>query len=143
MTLSIYLNFDGTCAEVFEFYGDVFESKPTMMMTFADGPPDFQTDPEDAGKILHMSLPIGSSILMGSDVAEGYGPAPTSANCFHISFAAASREDADEKFAKLQEGGGTATWPMQDTFWGSYFGMVTDRFGTSWMIAFDAPSDTA
>jgi PhnB protein len=27
--------------------------------------------------------------------------------------------------------------PMNDTFWGDYFGMLTDKFGINWMISFN------
>jgi len=30
--------------------------------------------------------------------------------------------------------GGAVTMPMQKTFWAEAFGMLTDRFGTPWMV---------
>ncbi len=27
--------------------------------------------------------------------------------------------------------------PMNKTFWDSYFGMFTDKFGIQWMVSFD------
>jgi PhnB protein len=29
---------------------------------------------------------------------------------------------------------GDVTMPMQDTFWGARFGMLTDKFGIKWMV---------
>ena len=139
MTLSIYLNFDGTCAEAFAFYADVFGTDPVIVMKFSDGPSEFQPDADEMDKIMHMSLPIGDSVLMGSDVAKGWGEPPTPANCFSISYAARTRQDAEEKFTALSDGG-SVKMPMGEMFWGSYFGMVTDRYGTSWMIAYDTPA---
>ena len=31
--------------------------------------------------------------------------------------------------------------PMQETFWGSYFGSWTDRFGIGWMISYELPRE--
>jgi PhnB protein len=47
-----------------------------------------------------------------------------------------SKEDADKFFTALSAGG-AVKMPMGDTFWGSYFGMLTDKFGINWMISFD------
>ncbi len=101
MSLNIYLNFDGTCAEAFAFYGDVFGSGPVVVMKLSDGPPEFESDKNEADKIMRMSLPVGSSVLIGTDVANGYGEPQTPATCFSINFAASSREDADKKSPRL------------------------------------------
>ena len=47
-----------------------------------------------------------------------------------------SREEADKLFKGLSEGG-VVIMPMENTFWGAYFGMFTDKFGINWMINFD------
>ena len=44
------------------------------------------------------------------------------------------RAEADRLFAGLVAGGGAATMPMQEMFWGAYWGSLTDRFGVQWMI---------
>lgn len=136
MTLETYLFFDGKCGEAFDFYREVFGGEFAMRMTCADAPPEVPVDRSDPDRIMHVSLPIGTSVLMGSD-SRGTG-APSA---FSISYSAASREDADAKFAALSAGGGSAQMPMEDVFWGSYFGVVRDRFGVSWMVSHDpAPS---
>jgi PhnB protein len=81
---------------------------------------------------LHVSLPIGDSVLMGSDVAEGVS-VPTESSGFAISYAPETKEEADDIFPKLTEGG-DVMMPLQETFWGSYFGQGTDRFGVRWMV---------
>jgi PhnB protein len=35
--------------------------------------------------------------------------------------------------------GGKATMPMENTFWGDYFGMLTDKFNVHWMVNFELP----
>ena len=49
--------------------------------------------------------------------------------------------DELDLFAKLSDGG-NVTMPLQDTFWGAYFGMWTDRFGVNWMVNYDDPDKT-
>ncbi|MCF3111284.1 VOC family protein [Niabella sp. CC-SYL272] len=90
---------------------------------------------EDGNKIMHISLPIGNTILMGSDTGGEWASGFTVGNNITISFTAGSREEADRIFGALSEGG-KATMPMADTFWGDYFGMCTDRFSINWMISF-------
>lgn len=137
MTLSTYLFFDGNCAEAFDFYRGVFGGEIAMRMTYGENPEGAPSQPGAAEKIMHISLPVGGSVLMGSDVIEGIGARPVPSNAFAISYSAASRADADAKFQGLQAGGGQAALTMQDMFWGSYFGMLKDRFGVHWMISHD------
>ena len=106
------------------------------METFRDGPPDMGVPESELDRIMHVSFPIGSSVLMGSDSTSAFGPGPVMGTNFSISFEAESREDADDKFAKLSEGG-SVTMPMQTVFWGSYFGSLVDRFGIAWQVISD------
>ena len=140
MSLNTYLFFDGNCREAFEFYRSVFGGEYQVLQTFGDGPPDLQVAEEEKDRIMHVSLPVGSSVLMGSDSASGFGPPPAQGTNFAISITAESREHCDEVFAKLSAGG-TVQMPMQETFWGSYFGNWTDRFGVAWMISYDLPHE--
>ena len=133
MSLSPYLTFNGDCAEAFDFYRSVFGGEFAARMTFGDGPPDMGVSEADKDKIMHVSLPIGGSVLMGSDTAEGYGLPHTPGNNFSISYAPESKAVADKIFAALKDGG-VETMAMQDTFWNAYFGMCTDKFGIQWMI---------
>ena len=71
---------------------------------------------------------------MGSDSCAAFGPPPTSGTNFSISFSAESRAEADDKFAKLSQGG-QVTMPIQDMFCASYFGSLTDRFGINWQVS--------
>lgn len=132
MTLNPYLFFDGTCGEAFDFYRSVFGGTFAARMTYGEAPPGVPVDPNARDRIMHVSLPVGGSVLMGSDSKEAVAPAG-----FAVSYAASSREDADAKHAALSAGG-SVMMPMQDAFWGSYFGMAKDRFGVHWMVGHDA-----
>ncbi len=133
MSLNTYLTFDGNCGEAFDYYKSVFGGGYMMRSTFAEGPPDMGVGDEYKDRIMHVSLQIGDSVLMGSDTAGGAsGPFVQGTN-FSISYTPSSKADADEKFAKLSSGG-MEIMAMQDAFWGSYFGMCVDKFGVRWML---------
>ncbi len=134
MSLNPYLDFDGNCREAFEFYRSVFGGEYAIFQTFADGPDDMPPMPDEVKQqVMHVSLPVGESVLMGSDSPPwGDGPPLVGSN-FSITYSAESREQADEVFGKLLEGG-TVSMPLADMFWGAYFGTGTDRFGISWQV---------
>ena len=135
MSLNPYLTFDGNCREVFEFYRSVFGGDFSAIQTFADGPDDMGVPDDEKDRIMHVSLPVGSSVLMGSDRCSAFSPAPVVGDNFSISMSGDSKAHCDELFAKLSDGG-AVKMPMQETFWGAYFGLWTDKYGINWMINF-------
>ena len=138
MTLSIYLNFNGNCLEAFEFYRSVFGGEFENLQTFGDGPEDLLVPEDERDHVMHVSLPVGDSMLMGSDTPS-WSPEPTQmGNNFSISYAPATREETDEVFSKISDGG-TVTMPLEDMFWGAYFGSCVDRFGVSWQLNCEPP----
>jgi PhnB protein len=140
MTLvNVYLTFNGNCEEAFKFYKSVFGGDFAYIGRFKEMPPqDGKTvTGADGEKIMHVSLPISKeTMLMGSDTAPGFGPPITEGNNFSISVSVNSKADAD-KYFKALSANGKVTMPIIDTFWGSYFGMCTDKFGINWMVSFD------
>ena len=136
MSINVYLTFDGNCREVFEFYRSVFGGEFSAFVTFGEGPPDMNVPEAEKDRIMHVSLPIGSGVLMGSDSCSAFGPPPVAGTNFEIALIGESREHCDAVFAKLSEGG-SVKMPMQETFWGSWFGKWTDKFGIGWMINCD------
>ena len=50
-----------------------------------------------------------------------------------------SSRRCDELFAKLSAGG-SVTMPLQEMFWGAYYGTWTDRFGVNWMVNYTLPT---
>lgn len=129
MDLSTYLAFNGNCREAFDFYRSVFGGEFASFQTFGERPemgvPDAMQD-----QVLHVTLPIGASVLMGSD--KPGTPVVVGTN-FSITVTPDSRELCDRLFAALSAGG-EVTMPLQETFWGAYFGSCKDRFGINWMF---------
>lgn len=138
-SINPYLTFNGNCEEAFNFYKSVFGGDFVYVGRFGEMPPqDGPSMPaEEAHKIMHISLPIGNgAALMGSDTGGEWAQGFIAGNNFAISINGESKEEADKIFHALAAGGQT-TMPMADTFWGSYFGMCTDKFGISWMMSYD------
>ena len=136
-TLNPYLNFPGNAEEAFNFYQSVFGGEFAAVQRFKDTPEADKASPEDANKIMHISLPIGKgNILMATDAIESMGHKLTTGNNFHLSIAADSEEEADKVFNGLSAGG-QVTVPLQKMFWNAYFGMFNDKFGVQWMVNHD------
>ncbi len=133
MPLNVYLTFEDNCREVFDFYRSVFGGEYLIIQTFGDGPADMGILDSERDRIMHATISIGDSFLMGSDSASSFAPPPTVGDNFSLSYTSSSREEADELFAKLSTDG-TVTMPLQETFWGSYFGSCTDKFGINWQL---------
>ena len=120
MSLNTYLFFDGNCREAFEFYRSVFGGEFSIVQTFGDGPPGLNVPESEKDRIMHVSLPIGSAVLMGSDSSSAFGPPPVAGDNFAISLIGESREHCDDVLARLSEGG-TVTMPMQGDVLGRLF----------------------
>lgn len=138
LTTNTYLNFKDNCEAAFTFYQSVFGGAFLHVGKFSDIPEDenFKVPEADKNKIMHISLPIGNTILMGSDCGSAYEADFIQGNNFSISLNVDSKEEADKYYAALAKGG-KSSMPMNDTFWGSYFGMLTDAFGVNWMVSYE------
>ena len=132
-----HINFNGNAEEAFTFYKSVFGGEFTKIIRFKElSSPDFPIAEEDANKIMHIALPIGTTSLMANDVPESMGPTNENENRSKIVISAESRDEADKLFNGLSAGG-KIEMPMDDSPWGSYFGMFRDKYGIEWMVDFD------
>jgi PhnB protein len=137
MKLHTYLNYGGNCEEAFRFYEKNLGGKITMMMRYADQP-NPQNAPGTEKFILYANMAIGETQLMGSDVPpERFQPMRS----VYLSLAVDSSEEAERIFKLLNEGG-EVFMRMAETFFAFRFGMLRDRFGTSWMILHEKPMPT-
>ena len=132
-----HINFNGNAEEAFTFYKSVFGGEFAMIMRFKDmESPEFPVADHEANKIMHIALPIGQNVLMANDVPESMGRTNENENRSKIAISAESREEADQLFNGLSVGG-IVEMPMEDSPWGSYFGMFRDKYGIEWMVDFD------
>lgn len=138
--VSIYLNFSGNTEEAFNFYKSVFNTDfINGIQRFGDIPAEPNQPPiaENVKKmVLHVELPIlGGHILMGTDAPKELGMSVSIGNNMHINLEPNSREEAKRLFDELSAGG-KVEMPLQDMFWGAYYGNFTDKFGINWMVNF-------
>jgi PhnB protein len=138
-SVSTYLNFARNTEAAFEFYRSVFgtEYQAPGVMRYKDMPPSPGQPPtaqEDQNLVMHVSLPIlGGHLLMGTDCPASMGLTVTMGNNVHINLSPDTRAETDRLFAKLAEGG-QVKMPLQEQFWGDYFGDLVDQFGVQWMF---------
>lgn len=138
--VSTYLNFPRHTEEAFNFYKSVFggEFAGDGIARFGDIPPQegMPMPEEDKNLVMHIALPIlGSHLLMGTDSPESMGFTVQAGNNVHLNLEPDSREETERLFQALSEGG-KITMPLQDMFWGAYYGSCTDKYGIQWMVNF-------
>ena len=136
-----YIHFDGTCAEALTFYADVFGGTDVQMMRYADVP-DMPEAMKTSTRIIHGQVTLGDGVLMASDYPPGMAAAPQGS--VSIMQTLSSVPAGQAAFDRLAEGGHVVQ-PFGPSFFSPGFGMVTDRFGTHWMLsvtpsAAEAPS---
>ncbi len=132
ITTNPYLFFNGNCEEAFNFYATLFGGKINAMMPHEGTPAEGSVPAEWKKKIIHACMTIGSQMLMASDAPPANSQKPQG---FRVHIGLDSAAEAERIFKALEPGGQVAM-ALQETFWAERFGMVTDRFGTPWMINF-------
>lgn len=138
MQIFPYLFFDGRCDEAIEFYRGALGAEVTMLMRMKDAPPDVQGQCAPAGaeeKVMHATMRVGDTLLHASDGASGgmtFSGKPEFRGV-SLSLTLSDPDDAQRRFDALAEGG-QVLMPLDKTFFSPCFGMVTDRFGVSWMV---------
>ncbi len=138
-TINPWINFNGNAEEAFTFYQSVFGGTFTEIVRFKDLASDeFPIPAAEAEKLMRISLPIGNNnVLIGNDVPSFMGTVNESENRSKIAVAAESKEAADTLFAALSMGG-AVEFPLGDSPWGTYFGMLRDKYGIEWVVEYAA-----
>lgn len=136
--VSNYLNFPGNTEEAFLFYKSVFKTEFSgRIARYKDMPPNPEQpalSESDQNLVLHVELPtLGDHVLMGTDATGCMGSTVTPGNNLYINLEPDTRDEAERLFNALADGG-KIEMPLQDMFWGAYFGSLTDRFGIHWMV---------
>ncbi|HAD96099.1 MAG TPA: VOC family protein [Cryomorphaceae bacterium] len=132
MKINPYLNFGGHTEAAFNFYRSVFGGEFLNVNRFGENPDSTIPDPLK-DKIMHITLPIDNSYLMGSDAPEEMGFTVQMGNNTYIMISPDSREETKRVFEALAAGG-TVETDLQDMFWGDYYGSLTDKYGVQWML---------
>ena len=134
---NVYLNFPGNTEEAFNFYKSVLGGEFLVVSRFGDMSEGDKLSESDKTKIMHISLSIGGgTMLMATDAMESMGQKVTFGNNFYICLSTESEAESDKIFNGLSAGG-EIEMKLEKTFWGSYFGSFTDKFGVKWMVDYD------
>jgi PhnB protein len=127
MRLDIYLNYRGNCEQAFRFYEQHLSGRITGIVRQGEQPnPSLPADWND--KVLHARIEIGSTVLMGADIAHA-----EPMRSAYLTLSLDREEDADRLYALLADGG-EIFMQMAQTPFANRFAMLRDRFGTSWML---------
>lgn len=130
MVVQPYLVFDGRCEEALSFYRNAVGAEVDVMLRFKDSPDKEMCVPGSEEKIMHSRFRIGDSVIMASD---GRCVGQPKFEGFSLSITVTAEAEAERLFVRLGEGG-QVEMPLTQTFFSPRFGMVSDRFGVSWMI---------
>jgi PhnB protein len=135
MRLDPYLNFNGNTEEVFNYYKKIFKGDFTKLMRFGDMPGGEKMSKVDQTKILHVALPVGDNVLMGTDALDSMNQKIAVGDNFSISITLDDETEAVRIFKELSEDG-NVIMPLSKEFWSDLFGICKDQFGIQWMINF-------
>lgn len=135
---STYLNFPRNTEAAFAFYKSVFGGEFVGgIHRFSDIPPQPGAPPladADRNLVMHIEMPIlGGHVLMGTDAPESMGFKVNFGNNTYINLEPDTRAETERLFKALSADG-KIEMPLQDMFWGAYFGSCTDQFGVQWMF---------
>ena len=136
--VSTYLNFPGTTEEAFKFYESVFGGKINPDIARFGNMPEIPGMPpleeKDKNAVMHIELEImGGHKIMGTDALPGMGFTVKPGNNIYINLEVDTREETKRLFDGLSAMG-TITQPLEEAFWGAYFGSCVDKYGINWMF---------
>lgn len=132
MTLTPYILFNGNCEEALNFYAKAFNGTIKDLRRFEGSPAENMS--ADKQKVMHANFEANGIFLMASDGGKGEG------SMVQLSVNVNDAEELNRVFSAMSEGA-QVTMPLQDTFWGARFGMLTDKFGVSWMFNHELKKD--
>lgn len=134
MTQAIpYLSFNGNCADAARFYEKALKGTLQALLRGADTPMCDEIPEDQRHLIMHACLVLpGGGLLYAGDCPPHMPYEGIKGVSITVDYPTV--EEAEEVFNALADGG-TVTMPMSPAFWAKRFGMVTDKFGTPWIVA--------
>jgi PhnB protein len=130
MQASIHLVFEGQCEAAFQFYERVLGGRMVNILAYGNSPMAEQVPPEWRDKIVHGTFVVGGMVLAGADMLPEQYAKPQG---FYVLLSVDDAMDAERIFCALAENG-EVQMAIQQTFWSSRFGVLTDQFGVPWEI---------
>ena len=130
MEVNPYLSFNGQCEAAFKFYQECLGPASLSFHKYGGSPMADQVPAEWHDKVMHATLTIAGTALMGADAPPTHFTQPAG---FAVSLSMDKPEAAERIFQALSKGG-KVQMPIQKTFWAARFGMLIDQFGIPWMV---------
>lgn len=128
-----YLTFAGNCREAMTFYQHCLGGDLNFQ-TIGESPLSEKMPAQMKNYILHATLCKGMLRIMASDMVGNEGL--LRGNAVSLMLNCSSEEEARTCYSRLVEGG-TATHPLENSFWGALFGDLKDKYGNYWLLHFD------
>ena len=128
-----YIAFKGNCREAIEFYKSALDAEVLFVQTVGDSP---MSDMGPAENIIHCSLRVGNSTIMMCDDMRPSTPA--SGGNISLAIGLNDPERGRQIFGSLSKEG-SVVMPLEKTYWAEVFGVLTDKFGITWMVNCEAP----
>ena len=138
--LNPYLSFRDNAREAMEFYRAVFGGELTIR-TFAEFHLSEEADEQELVMHSQLETPSGFTI-MASDTPKTMNYQPGSTISVSLSGPSTDGPELRGYWGRLQEGA-DVTMPLNTAPWGDLFGMLTDRFGTHWMVSIGTAGNAA
>lgn len=133
------LHVDGRCEEAIKFYAQAVGVQTEMLMRYKEcpeAPPPAMSFVGTENWVMHASFRLGDRAVMASNDCSGKHSGFAG---FQLSLSVADTAEAEQRFAALAQGR-RVKMPLTKTFFSPSFGMLTDRFGVSWMVIVFSPA---
>lgn len=130
--ISGYLSFHNNCSEAMHFYRDCLGGELTEVKV-GGSPMAAMMPPDMSDRILHSSLQIGDTMIMGSDL---HMAALQDGNTITLCINCESEVDLRRFFKNLSEGG-TVLEDINHMPTGALIASLKDRYEKQWMFYFD------
>jgi len=136
MKITPYLSFDGQCQSALDLYARCLGGTVVYSTTYGESPGAADLPPEWSARVYHATLVVGGQTIGLADAPPGSYQQPQG---FSLMLEIDEPAEADRVFEALSVGG-TIEMPIQETHWAARFGVVTDQFGTPWIINCGTPA---
>ena len=131
MELTVYLTFSGEGEAAIENYSQIFDGKVNALTRYKEAP--FETPVDYKDKIMFAELELQGIKLLISDIAPGrYELQQGNQVALMLNF---NNQNEIKRIFEALAVGGTIIEQLENTFWGTTFGMLTDKFGITWKLS--------
>lgn len=130
-----YLTFEGNARQALDFYCGALNGEVLYLQTFGETQVGAQVAPDWKDKVMHAAFQADNLQIMVSDTMSDAHKVKAG-DQVNLSLNFNTEQEIDHVFGALAEGA-EVTMPLETTFWGAKFGMLTDKFGIRWMFNHD------